>query len=109
MLLKMPPWSYHTIRLSVVWVAEVLLGFALIGKAFFVFCTCGVSRWALPWCSSPFCELRWSILGGGRPMVASMTVVLSRQLRWLLVRPCLAEHRSDNISRAALRQPHHSL
>jgi hypothetical protein len=40
MLLKMPPWSYHAMRLSRVWVAEALLSFALIGKAFFVFYTC---------------------------------------------------------------------
>jgi hypothetical protein len=44
-----------------------------------------------------------------RFLVVSAKVVLSRQLLWLLVRPCLAEHRSDNISRPALPQPHRSM
>jgi hypothetical protein len=59
-----------------------------LDKACFVFCTHDVSRQVLPRCSSPVCELCWSIPGGGQLLVASATVVLSRRLRWLSVHLC---------------------
>jgi hypothetical protein len=60
----------------------------------------GVSRWLLPWCSSPICELSWSISGGGRALVTSAMVLLSRRLRWLSV--ACARVRTDRTTYLAL-------
>jgi hypothetical protein len=52
---------------------------ALLDKASFVSCTRGVSRWALPWCSSSVCELCWSIPADGRWFIYNVFILLIRQ------------------------------